>query len=78
MVIESEKLMLIGEIELNNEETIVCNLIVKDFNNNTLYEKSLNGMKYSVNNKIFINVGGIHGGEGIKINSMEVRATPKE
>lgn len=79
VVIESEKLILIGEIELNNEETIVCNLIVKDFNNKiTLYEKSLSGMKYSVNNNIFINVGGVHGGEGIKINSMEVKAVPKE
>lgn len=75
IVIDSEKLILIGEIELNGEETIVCNLIIKDYNSKTiLYEKRLYGRKYSENNKIFINISGFCGGEGVKINSMEVKA----
>lgn len=75
IVIDSEKLILIGEIELNGDETIVCNLIIKDYNSKTiLYEKRLEGRKYSKNNKIFINISGFCGGEGVKINSMEVKA----
>ena len=75
IVIDSEKLILIGEIELNGDETIVCNLIIKDYNSKTiLYEKRLYGRKYSENNKIFINISGFCGGEGVKINSMEVKA----
>lgn len=75
IVIDSEKLILIGEIDLNGDETIVCNLIIKDYNSKTiLYEKRLEGRKYSKNNKIFINISGFCGGEGVKINSMEVKA----
>lgn len=75
IVIDSEKLILIGEIELNGDETIVCNLIIKDYNSKTiLYEKRLEGRKYSKNNKIFINISGFCGGEGVKINSMAVKA----
>ena len=55
IVIDSEKLILIGE-------------------NLRLYEKRLEGRKYSKNNKIFINISGFCGGEGVKINSMEVKA----
>lgn len=77
--IESNNLQLEGKIYLESGN-IKCTMKVKDPNNieKTVIEKTMNGKPYEIGSKIYFKVGTIIGKEGIKINSMEVKAVPNK
>lgn len=76
--IESNNLELEGKIYLDSEN-VKCNMKVKDstVSEGAVIEKNMNGIKYEEGSKLYFNIGNIFGKEGLKINSMEVKAVTK-
>lgn len=77
--IEKNNLELSGKIYLDSGN-IKCNMKAKEstVNESIVIEKNMTGRKYEEGSKLYFNIGNIAGKEGIKINSMEVKAVPKE
>lgn len=77
--IEKNNLELSGKIYLDSGN-IKCNMKAREstVNESIVIEKNMTGRKYEEGSKLYFNIGNIAGKEGIKINSMEVKAVPKE
>lgn len=78
-VIEKNNFKLKGKIYLE-AGNIKCNIKVSDAveSDGIVIEKTMTGRKYEEGSKLYFNIGNIVGNNGIKINSMEVKAVSKE
>ena len=77
--IETLNITLVGEI-IERDNFVYAKFSMRDRNNNIVGSEDIEVRcgEYKSTDKAYINIGSIIGQEGIKINSMEVKAVPKE
>lgn len=77
--IETLNITLVGEI-IERDNFAYAKFSMRDRNNNIVGSEDIEVRcgEYKSTDKAYINIGSIIGQEGIKINSMEVKAVPKE
>ena len=76
-VIDTERANLSGEIIEENDSVYAKISILDNKGNEVVGDKTECG-NYKINDKLYLDINNIIGEEGIKINSMEVKAVPKE
>ena len=76
--INNQRLKLVGEVILNEDENLISNMGVTSINNNEILKnRDLRGKGYSTTNKIYVNIDGMYGGNGVKINSLQIKGIEK-
>lgn len=77
--IETLNVNLVGEV-IERDNFVYAKFSIKDKNNNIVSsgDNEIKCGQYKSDDEVYINIGSIIGQEGIKINSMEVKAVAKE